>query len=419
MSSNNLLENSKISAYLKPLVGQSIIYGIGNMLPAAVGFLLIPIYTRFLTPTDYGILSFASVVSSILTIFFVLGLHGAVVRFHYDFLENENEQRAYYGTIWLFITVVSLILTLLIDWQGVMLFSLISNEVPFQPYGRLAIWLAFGGVASVMPLAMWRVQGQATYYVLANLSRFAFMTLAIIFFVVKLKQGAAGSLKGQLLTVMIFVVPFTIVTLRNSRLVFHWEKLKSSLAFGLPLVPHKLSQWILKVSDRILIERFVSLDQLGIYSLGYNLGNMLGFILASVNLAWAPFFYRVAATEDEAPETFARLTTYYAMFVLMIGLGLSITAKEIVILVARPAFHEAYRVVPVVTLAFILHGIYLMSVTILFYTKQTRKLPLFTMVSAITNVVLNVLTLHRFGIMAAAWNTVASYAISAALVYRE
>jgi O-antigen/teichoic acid export membrane protein len=140
MSSNNLLENSKISAYLKPLVGQSIIYGIGNMLPAAVGFLLIPIYTRFLTPTDYGILSFASVVSSILTIFFVLGLHGAVVRFHYDFLENENEQRAYYGTIWLFITVVSLILTLLIDWQGVMLFSLISNEVPFQPYGRLAIW---------------------------------------------------------------------------------------------------------------------------------------------------------------------------------------------------------------------------------------------------------------------------------------
>lgn len=414
-----LMGKSKVSAYLKSLVGQSAIYGLGNMLPPAIGFLLIPLYTRFLTPADYGILSLASVVSSILTIFFVLGLHGAVVRFHYDFLGNENEQRAYYSTIWIFITLVSFFLTLLIDWQGEVLFSLFFNEVPFQPYGRLALWIAFGGVASVIPLVIWRVRGQAAYYVLTTLFRFVFMTLAIIFFVVKLHQGAAGSLRGQLLATAIFAVPFTVVTLRNSRLAFHWDKLKSSLAFGLPLVPHKLSQWILKVSDRILIERFLSLDQLGIYSLGYNIGTILHIILASVNLAWTPFFFRIAATENDAPKTFARLTTYYAIFVLMIGLGLSMTAKEIVILMARPAFHEAYKVIPVVTLAFILNGIYLMSVTTLFYTKQTRKFPLFTMLSASVNIVLNVLTLERFGIMAAAWNTVVSYAILAILVYRE
>ena len=406
-------------ARLKSLSKQSIVYGLGNLLPKVISFFLIPLYTHFLTPADYAVLSVVSTFNGLLGIFSRFGMTGAITRFHYDFLEDESAQRTYYGTVWVFLTGVSLAITLCLNWQGELLFSILFKNVAFRPYGQLAIWLTFMQVAGIIPLIRLRVQGKAPIYSAFTVSRFLFNTLTIILFVSILRQGAVGSLRAQLLIAAVYAIPFTVITLNNLQLTFDWHKLKELLKFGLPLVPHQLSGWTLAVSDQILLERFASLEQLGLYALGYKFGTVLDLILSSINMAWTPFFYRTAQTEDNTSQTFARLMTYYMVFVFMIGLGLALGSKEVIILMTNKNYHDAYKVVPVLVLASIIRGFYFMNVNALFFTKQTKRLPVFTILSAISNISLNILFLPHFGILAAAWARVAGYIVLTSLVYWE
>jgi O-antigen/teichoic acid export membrane protein len=406
-------------ARARELVGQSAIYGLGNLLAQAVRFLLVPLYTQLLTPADYAILSVASTVNAVLSVILQFGLRGAITRFHYDYLDDEKERKAYYGTVWIALTLGSLVGALILDWLGRGLFERVFQNVPFEPYGRLAIWISFFSMASTIPMVLFRVREQAAYYIAFNVAQFAITTISIVIYVAILRQGALGSLRGQLLVSAVFVVPFTVIALRNMRFTFHLRKLVQSLSFGLPMIPHQLSNWALSMSDRLLLTHFVTLEQLGLYDLGYRFGMVLGVILGSINLAWSPFFYRTALSEEDAPTIFARLSTYYAIAMYTLGIGLALVSKEVILLVAKPAFASAYRVVPIVVLAFIANGFYYMVINQLFLVKATKRLPVLTLASAALNIGLNLILVPRFGIVAAAWNTVAGYSLLLLLVYYQ
>lgn len=406
-------------ARIKSLAGQSLIYGIGGMLPKAIGFLLLPLYTRLLSPADYGILAFTSTLSAVIQIFFELGISGAITRFYYDFLDRKNELRSYLGTIWIFLTALSFTLAILLSLFGDTLFTALFKETSFYPYGFLTIWISFFTVASTIPLMLFRVREQPKYYVLMTVGRFLVMTLAIIYFVAVLRQGAAGSLRGQLLAGMLFFIPFTFITIRNSNWSIRSNYLKATLIFSLPLVPHLLSGWALSVSDRIILERYVSLDQLGLYSLGYRMAMILDILLTSINMAWSPYFFRLSASEEDAPQTIARITTYFSITMMAFGLIVAVLSQDVIRIMADAAFWGAYQIVPIVVIAFLSHGFYFMLVNQLFFAKATRRLALFTVISASTNIILNVWLVPQFGIIAAAWNTVIGYTLLAILVYFE
>jgi O-antigen/teichoic acid export membrane protein len=405
--------------WLKLIVSQSSVYGIGNILIQGLNFLLIPIFTRFLSTSDYGILSIISTYSSILAIILKLGLDAALTRHHYDFIDDDNLRKRYYGTIWLFLTSTAFIITLLINWNGVRLFAIIFREIPYDPYGRLATWLAFAGTAATIPLILFRVREKPLYYISISIINFVLSTSLVVFFVAIFHRGASGSIQGQLIAECILFIPLTYITLRNVKLNFNWDQLKSSLAFGLPLIPHQLSGWALNMSDRVLLERFVSLDQLGIYDLGYKFGMILDIILQSFNFGWSPLFFRMASTEKNAPDTIGKLITYYAFGVYLLGLGVSLLSSDVIRIISKPSYFPAGQVVSVVVLGFIMHGFYFMSVNQLFFAKQTKWLPVYSGLSAGLNILLNLVMIPRFGIMAAAWNTVIGYALLFILVYRE
>ncbi len=406
-------------ARLKSLAGQSAIYGIGNLLAQGINFLLLPVYGHYMSSSEYGILTVVTTLNTILGYVLQFGMAGAVTRFHYDYLDDERERRAYYGTIWIFLTLGSLALTLLLEWQGDALFALAFRGIAYRPYGQLALWLAFVTVASVIPLVLFRVREQPILYSLFTVGRFVLSGAAVVFFVIGRQEGAAGALRGQLYAGIAMVVPYTWVALRNLRPALHWKKLAASLAFGLPLIVHQLSGWALQMSDRVVMERYLPLAVVGVYGLGYRVGQVLDMIITSVNLAWSPFFMRTAATEHDAPRTFARLTTYLTIGMLTLALAVALLARDIVQLFATPEYEEAYRVVQVVVLAFLAHGFYYLLGNQLFYAKRTAWLSLYTALSAGVNIGLNLLTLERFGMMAAAWNTVIGYVLLLLLVFWE
>ena len=393
------------------------IYGLGGLLPGAIGFILLPLYTQFLTPADYGILNLAATLSAVLVILLEFGLSGAFTRFYYDYLNNPEQQRKYYGTLWLFLTFVPLTVILLAIIYGESFFSILFKQIPFDPYIQSSLWITFFTISSALPLALFRVKEQPLIYIILTISKFLLTTCTIIIFVTYLNQGAAGSLRGQALAGLVFLIPFTVISLRNMSLTFKPKLFTPSFTYGAPLILHQLSGWALNLSDRILLERYVSLQDLGVYSLGYKIAQILDLVLNSIILAWTPFFFRTASTEPDAPQTFARLTTYFILLILFVALGISLLSDSVIQIMAQPDYYAASEVTPVVVLAFIAHGFYFMFVGPLFYTKNTGSLSIFTLIAASLNIILNIILLPRVGYMAAAWNTVVGFTLLSILVY--
>jgi len=394
------------------------VYGAGSILLRTINFLLIPLYTRYLTPADYGIMAVTTTIMAVLQIIYPLSLHSAAMRFY--FLANdEDEQRRNSGTIWLAMLVSSLTMTLMLDLLGRVIAPSLFRDIPFDPYLRLAIWISFFSTLGLLPLALFQAKERPIPYVLTTISSTLLSIGLVINLVVFQRRGVHGYLLGLLWSQILFAVPYIVLTLRNVKLSIHLSALKAALDFSLPLVPHGLAGWTLQLSDRVVLQRFVPLGEVGLYSLGYQFGNIINLLATAINFAWAPFLYKTHAQHGEsANPKLSRLVTYYTLCLCFVALGLALFVKEIIFFMAAPAFHSAYRVVPWVIGGLLFNGLYYVPVNFLFLRSKTRLIPLITVLSGLVNVGLNLWLVPRYGIMAAAWATFLAYGLTLALAWR-
>jgi O-antigen/teichoic acid export membrane protein len=224
--------------------------------------------------------------------------------------------------------------------------------------------------------------------------------------------GAHGYLKGALIGAALAAVPYLALTIGQIRPVFRASILMPALAFSLPLVPHALAGWALEMSDRAILTRLLPLQDVGIYSLGYQLGAAMGLMTAAFNAAWVPFLFGILKSEGErAHPKLARLVTYYAVMLCFVGLGWSLLVKHAITFIVGPVFWEAYRITPWVVGGYVLAGLYLIPTNLLFWRRQTRVIPMATLAAGVVNVGLNLWLVPRYGSIAAAWSTAAAYAV--------
>ncbi len=405
------MKSSTVENHLKDIFSQSVIYGFGSLIPRFLGFFLIPIYTRVLTPADYGILAIANVTSSVLINIYQLGQNGPLRRFYYDF-RSDTKRKKYIGTIWIFEFLAALAFSLILTFFGKPLFGLIFKDVPFYPYLLIVVWIAFFSTFDFFPNVLLRMEKKTLFYSLLSISRFLVDTILIIFFVVILRKGVLGSLNATLIGGILFFA-FYIYWIRNKmKFAFLREKLKESLQFGLPLVPHSISAWALTFIDRVMLERMTNLTQVGLYSIGYNMGFIISIVVNSINLAWSPFFIETVKKEGKkAPKIFSPLITYYFIFTCLVALALSVFSRDIVIIMTQPKYFEAYKIIPIIAFSYLFQGMYFMAISGLFQEKKTGKIASATTLTAVFNILLNFALIPRYGMLGAAWATLVSYFI--------
>ncbi|GIK39308.1 MAG: polysaccharide biosynthesis protein [Chloroflexota bacterium] len=401
----------------RTLASQSLVYAVGDILNLGFVFLLIPLYTTFLSPADYGILAITSTVASVLSVLYLQSLEGAITRFHYDYSDPVS-RKGYYGTVWILMVGFTLVTSLLLAGIGNQVAPLLFTNIPYTPYLSLVVWTTFITNSSlVLLLAVLRVQERPFAYITLNLATFLVNITLVIYFVADKGQGAFGSLLGKFLGSLILAVPITVIYLRNAKLQWSWTQAKASLAFALPLIPHLLSLWVLNLSDRIVLQKYVSLDQVGIYNLGYQLSSIVQLIAFSLANAWGPFYYKMANTQD-GPVVLSRMSTYYWLVVIMVGTGLAITAKDILMIIpAQPEYRVAYQMVPIVILGLTTRAFYFIFVSALYYQKRVKVLPLVTIIAGALNIGLNLLFVPKYGYMAAAVNTFIAYTFQTIVMY--
>ena len=405
---------------LRVLARASALYTIGNLAPKLGALVLLPILLRFLTRSEYGVISLLTTLSGLITLILTFGMDGSLMRLHFDL--RGRGQAMLYSTLTIFTLASSATIVAVFAAIVGPFFPVLFAGIDFYPLGVLSLFIALTSTIQYVPSVFFRANGNAGAFLLYNVGTFTVSSLATVGLVVVASLGAAGVLIGQLVGDLIALAVAIALVLSFGRPSFSRDRLGEALRFGLPLVPHGLSAWVLRLSDRWLIALLIGLPVLqaqaaiGVYSFGYQIGAVIGLIVVSFNAAWSPYFFRIG-DQPTAPLLYRHISTLVMAGLMALAVGLSALAPEIVTVVATAKYAQATDVIPIVAFASVFQGLYTMMVTLVFFRKRTALLPVITIASAAVNVGLNLVLIPAVGLVGAAWSTLAGYVFFAAITW--
>ena len=394
-------------ASLKRLFKHSAIYGLGTVLNNLIGFILLPLYTRFLTPGDYGISSLLVTTNSVATIFAQWGIGSAIFRevIYHGRDESEVESTALY---------------FLIGEAGLFFGALIllSNQISNLIFGpdsqayllRLTFLTGFLQMIQVVFMARLRIREQSSLYSVLSVSRFLVGTVFNIYFVAVLQRGVPGLVMATLITTALFCIIYLALMVRHLKFSFSLPALRSMLRFSVPLVPGNLASLVMTSADRYFLQHYSTTAEVGLYSLGYKIGLVMNLIVQAVQLAWPAQMFEIMKDPD-AEKKFSRILTIYIAGAGFISLGFSILAPEILVVMTTPGYYSASTVVPLILLSYLFYGVRFMTNMGLVRENRLQYASMVIVGTALLNLGLNYWLIPRYGILGAAWATLISYSV--------
>lgn len=390
---------------IKDLTKHSIIYGSGSILSKLLGLVLLPIFTRFLTTADYGILSLLIITGSISVVIAKLGLGSALFR---EVIYRESDQSTVMSTAFYFILGESaLFFGILIAFSS-NISILIFGTSDYAYLLKLILLTRFLEVFKIITMARLRIREQSKLYATLSVLNFIIGAILNIYFIVILHWGVEGLITAGLITAVIFALIFLILIKRDLKLSFSTAILRRLLNFGVPLVPAGLASLLMTSADRYFLQHFTTTTEVGLYSIGYKIGLIMGLIVHSVQLAWPSHMFSIAKEQD-AKQQFSKILTYYIVVFGFIGLGMSVCAREVIAIMTTPKFYNAYTIVPLIVLSYIFYGVRFITNTGLAIKNKMKYMPPIIIGAAVLNLYLNYLFIPRYGMMGAAGATVISY----------
>ncbi|MFH2143400.1 MAG: oligosaccharide flippase family protein, partial [Bacteroidota bacterium] len=378
------------------------IYTLGRILPQLAGFILLPLYTKYLSPDDYGIVQSLQTISAILIIFFSLATERSMARLYFDYKTVTDQRNLVGNGNILIFTVATVFLGLVFLFKNQV--SQVYSSIDFHPYYTYAILNAYILTFTNIPRIVLQVKEKAGIFLWSSLAQFIAGVVFILWFVVYRNEGAAGMLKGQLIGTIVIFPWFLYLIIKQSRFKFNLKKISAIFFYSIPLVPMLLFSWVNNLSDRIFIEQYFNLHDVGIYSLGYKIAGMTLLITGSFYAAYSPIFYRIA-NDSEVSDPKGKLKQYnltYILIVLFLNFSIAFVAREMILLFLDSKYADAWVIVNIICFANIIGGISGLFNLMIYQQKKTVSMMIIVMISAMVNVGMNFILIPKVGYIGAA-----------------
>lgn len=387
---------------MSKILKNTVIYSVGQVLPQAIGFLLLPLYIRYLSPTDYGILASMQLLQVIICIFLTLSMDRAIYRLYYDY-KTENERKFFVGSLFCSIVIISSFVTAMLFICGSWL-QKVFESISFHPYYTYMILTSYLSVFSYLPLAVLMIREKAMHYIAITLSKFILDTVLQVYFITVAQRGAEGQLFATFISGAFYLFVYLWVQHKYIIYKLDFTILRPVLSFALPILPNLLASWILNLSDRIFIEKNFSLAEVGIYSLSSKLASIIVILSGGFLSAYTPVFYRVAAEETRmhGDNILSEYNMIHVGILLLSGTFVSIFSAEIVSFLGNVAYGETRYILPLLAVANIISqgtGVYNLCI---YQAKKSYYVMYITFVVALFSVGSNYFLIPKFGVYGAA-----------------
>ncbi len=404
---------------LRGLAKETAVYGLSTVLGRLLSFLLTPLFSYLLEPTDNGAMQAVYAYIAFLSVIYGLGLDTAYLRLGRR--EGKSDESAFSAA---FLTVVgsALAVSTVIHLFAAPLARAMGLPAEFAVLVRYGAWILAADAAMIMPYAELRGSHRARAYAGIKLVGIAMNLILAYVFVRVLRLGLHGVFLANLtasLSSLAMLAPVILSRLAPP----DRAKLKSMLGFGVPLVLAGVGSMVVQVSDRPILARAAGLAAAGVYGTCYKLGIGMMLLVGMFDQAWKPFILERADRPD-AGALIARVLTYFttlaswAFLAIVFFIGPLVTApllggKSLI----HPSFWSGLPVVPIVTLGYLFSGFYFVMLAPLMLDKRTGAISAATWAGALVNLGANWFLIPRLGMMGAAWATLAAYVAMAVAVW--
>jgi O-antigen/teichoic acid export membrane protein len=394
--------------------------GVARAIFSLKGLIILPILTKTLGASDYGIWAQILVTVSLLQPFISLGIGSSTVRF----LSSRAKREIGQGIITALsvIVVTSLVVALVIFFLSDFIAGNLLRDESVAIVVRIASSLIILEALNAVALGSFRIFGQIKRYSTIMLLQ-AILEVSLIAFFVLSGYGLLGAIislivtKGIILLIILYlIISYAGFAYPNISLV------RPYLAYGLPMAPTAVFTGVVESSDRYVISFYMGAASVGIYSAAYSIGSIISMFLEFIAYILAPTVYNLfdRGRVDEVKNYFSYSLKYLMMFSIPAGFGVSILAEPLLSGLTTAEFVSTGRfIIPLIALSMVLYGVHAIFGMVVTLSKRTIVFTIAFGVGAAINLGLNILLVPHWGVMTAAITTVLAYLVVVIIMYYQ
>jgi O-antigen/teichoic acid export membrane protein len=401
-----------MSGYLRRLASTGAAYTAASIISKLIAVALLPLYTRFLSPADYGAaeVMFAAVVAASIVI--RLGVIEALLRFYYktDEVPDRVVATSFASLFWAG-TISALVL---MPFAGPISNALLgTTDAELARVAIAGLWVL---TLSEYLLTLFRLDERARAFFTVTMLSVCLTIPVTIVLVVGFDLGAIGLLLGSFGTGAAVVLGLIAYHRRRLSLIPDVPLFRRMMRFGLPTMPAELSLYSLSFVDRIIIARSLGLAEAGLYSIAIKVSQSVNVLVRGFQLAFPPLAYSIT-DDDEARNAYSAVVTWFVVVMAGVVTTIWLTAPWIVRIIAAPEFFDAQEAVGPVAAGTALYALYMVLLVVLGRTGRTEFNFPATLAGVGSNIGLNLLLVPVWGIVGAGVSLVISYAVVLVLMY--
>lgn len=418
---------------IRELLSDSVIYGLSGVVARFINYLLVPFYTKFFNPAEYGVIGLIYAAIVFLNVIYTFGMESSYIRYAAERGRSDDVFKTVQlsllgigtglcGLLWLAAPAIMPLMSLE-DGGGNLFFMML-----------VILWLDALGI---VPYAELRLIRKAVSYATIRLVNVGINVGLNLYLVIGLGWGLEAILISNIIASFFSTGVLFILTLPKYKGVWSYDLLKTILLFGLPYVPNGIGFAINEVLDRFFLNAmsvtditriygagYAPEDITGIYNACYKLAIFMLIVVQMFKLAWQPFFMR-HATADDAPAVFRDVFRYFNYVAAIVVLTVGLFAHEIVRInvplldatIIDSRYWMGLSIVPWLLLAYWFQGWFVNLSAGIFIREKTIELPGITIAGSVVTVLLNLLLVPEIGMTGSALATLACYATMSAILY--
>jgi O-antigen/teichoic acid export membrane protein len=406
---------------LLELSRHSVIYGIGGLVSRFLAVIMLPLYTSYVSAKDYGRIELLMATMAVAVVVIRGGANFGFIRFYFLEKDPEYRRRLIRTVFWTQMAYSTLALALCIVFAspiaGLLGVRNVSLSPQLQGSGTSLVIatavLLWANVNYAQMTNLFRAEQRSIAFSIATLANIAITVPLTVILVVVYKEGPLGIIVGNLSGTLIVYVALLAYRREQLGVQFDHKLLRAMNRFGLPLMAAGLAMWVTNFGDRLMLSKLLHgsyrLTEVGQYSLANKISSAMVLLFTAFQVAWPAFAYAIE-DEDEAKRAYSYVLTYLMYIAAWAAIGLSLFAPWIVHVLGRqPGFWPAAVAVPALAYSSVFYAGFIVVTIATGRARQTKFNWIAAAAGAALNFGLNVWLIPAYGMLGAAYATLAAY----------
>jgi len=391
----------------KVQINNSLIYTLSTIISKAIPFFLLPIFTSYLSKKDYGTLGLIASIYAIVNIY--VGLRPSLFLIVKGPQLDKDEISKYIFNIFIVSIYTFLLVILILLMVGYYFFNNLELYI-FAIIGFLALFSVFNEILETI----FQIEKKAYYYGIYQLSKTLLGTGLALLFIISFNMDWKGKYLADIIVILSFSI-FSILYLNNQNYITkQYDTIKQIelIKYLFPLSFHVLGLVMMSSIDRIFLSNMLGLESVGLYSVAYTIGAVVGIIHDALLKVWSPEFYkRIKNANSEMKIKLLKFQYLYIIGSFLIFGIFVLVAPYIFDLMINSKFHEAYNIVPIIALGLTFESLRKLFISYHYNLGKNTRIAIMTLSAGMINAILNYYLIPIYGMYGAAYATLLAYII--------